>query len=83
MLEKKERKRRHATKVTFVTRAHQSDNALALGPATAAGGSMIWGYSADELSQLIKLANGVHSDLTKNLLNFYGNNPTLFSKVTG
>ena len=83
VLEKKERKRRHATKVTFVTRAHQSDNSLALGPATAAGGSMIWGYSADELSQLIKLANGVHSDLTKNLLNFYGNNPTLFSKVTG
>jgi hypothetical protein len=64
----------------------QSDAAQALasviGP-MAQGASMVWGYSADELSQLMHLANGVHRDLTKNLLHFYGNNPTLFGKVTG
>ena len=82
VLEKKERKRRHASKVNFITRAQHSDSGLQLAPATQ-GNAGIWGYSADELSQLMILANGVHRDLTKNLLNFYGNNPTLFGKVTG
>ena len=85
VLEKKERKRRHATKMSFVTRVQHAENVIAqamtMGPVTQ-GGSMIWGYSADELSQLMILANGVHRDLTKNLLNFYGHNPTLFGKVT-
>jgi hypothetical protein len=83
VLEKKERKRRHATKMTFVTRVQHAENVIAqaMGPVTQ-GGSMVWGYSADELSQLMILANGVHRDLTKNLLHFYGHNPTLFGKVT-
>ena len=69
--------------MTFVTRVQHAENVIAqaMGPVTQ-GGSMVWGYSADELSQLMILANGVHRDLTKNLLHFYGHNPTLFGKVT-
>ena len=82
VLEKKERKRRHASKINFITRTQHTESGQQLAPATQ-GNAGIWGYSADELSQLMVLANRVHRDLTKNLLKFYGNNPTLFGKVTG
>ena len=39
-------------------------------------------YSADELMQMLNMAHGVHHTLTRNLLQLFGNNPTLFEQIT-
>ena len=88
VLDKTERKRRREKKTTTtgstsIAKTPRSENIVAtfLNPATKCN-NMIWSYTTDELMQIMTMATGVHQDLTRNLVRFYGNNPTLFKQIT-
>jgi hypothetical protein len=44
--------------------------------------SLVIGYSKDELMQILSMALDVHRSLTRNLMRFFGKNPSLFGQIT-
>jgi hypothetical protein len=87
VLDKTERKRRREKKKTPAKAksqpADQQQNIVAtfINPATKSN-NLVVSYSTDELMQIMTMAIGVHKDLTRNLMRFYGRNPTLFGHIT-
>jgi hypothetical protein len=90
VLDKTERKRRREKKKTPANGSKaksqpqdQQQNIVAtfLNPATKSN-NLVVSYSTDELMQIMTMAIGVHKDLTRNLMRFYGRNPTLFGQIT-
>ena len=87
VLDKTERKRRREKKKPANGSKEKSgqhqQNVVAtfVNPATKSN-NLVVSYTTDELMQIMTIAIGVHKDLTRNLMRFYGRNPTLFGQIT-
>jgi hypothetical protein len=77
-------KKKMKTAIPQTTEQNHGTEALAMvrfiNPITK-GSSLAFSYTTNELMQIMSIAIGVHRDLTKNLTQFFGKNPTLFGQI--